>query len=802
MYKPPFGPILLTLTGLTLLTSATLPTGSAPVQQTDPVIGAYAVLEKHCAKCHGKDKTGEFTFRDYKGMVDNGHLVPGKPDQSRIYIRSAKSPGDPMPPRSANDPLSADETATLKAWIEAGAPPRKVFKPDAPRKFLTETEVLAEIKRDLDRSDVRERPYLRYFTLTSLANAGAGEDELQALRAGLSKLINSLSWQKSISVPEPIDAGQTILRIDLRKYSWSDQMWKKLLLSYPYAVAADTETAQAIYDATECPLPYIRADWFVSRAAQPPLYHELLDLPLTAQALEAKLSLDVTKNQKEETAIRAGLQESGVSRNNRVVERHESPYGAYWRSYDFRSNAGKQNIFKNPLDFEAAGGEIIFNLPNGLQAYLLVDAKGNRIESGPIDIVSNKENVNDPVVRNGLTCMSCHAQGIKRFSDTMRAVIAATPKGESNYDHDHAMALYIARPKMDAALEEDAKRFAEAVRKTGAEVTAREPIYALQGRYDATVDIDQAAADAGLPTAAFQSKLQGNVHLGALLGPLKTPGGRLKRDAWEEYFSDVVQEMHLGVYLKSNGTALLASVIKTRKNAKDGADMVYIPAGEFTMGSHDGEANEKPVHKVMLDGYYIYQTPVTVAQYMTFCAQTGHPRPHSPAFNPNWIHFNHPIVNVTYDDARAYCKWAGAQLPTEAQWEKAARGTDERRFPWGNDFDNSKLWCSKNHYADAGGTKPVGSFPSGASPFGVLDMAGNVWQWCSDWYDPDFYGSRQGSERNPENLSAGENKRRILRGGSWWDSDPKYHRSAFRIAETLEFKYFLDGFRCVVRAPK
>jgi len=801
MHKTLSVPLLFTLAGWTLLTSAALPSRPTPVQQTDLAVSAYAVLEKHCAKCHGKDKTGEFTFRDYKAMVGSGHIVPGKPDQSRIYIRTARSAGDPMPPRSANDPLSPEEIATLKAWIEAGAPPLKTVKPDAPRKLRTDADVLLAIKGDLEHANVRERPYLRYFTLTHLLNAGASEEEMQALRVGLSKLLNSLSWQKNISVPEPIDADKTILRIDLRKYSWSDQTWTRLLLSYPYAVASDTETAQAVYDATECPLPYIRADWFISRAAQPPLYHELLDLPTTAQALEAKLSLDVTKNQKQETAIRAGLQESGVSRNNRVVERHESPYGAYWRSYDFRSNAGKQNIFKNPMDFEAAGGEIIFNLPNGLQAYLLVDGKGNRIDSGPIDIVSNKENANDPVVRNGLTCMSCHAQGMKRFSDTMRSVIAATPAAQSDYDHDHAMALYIDKPKMDAMVEEDAKRFAEAVRKTGAEVTVREPIYALQGRYDATLDIAQAAADAGLSTAAFQTRLQSNTRLGALLGPLKTPGGRLKRDAWEEYYSDVVQEMHLGVFLKSNGVTLTASVVKIKKNPKDGADMVYVPAGEFTMGADDLDV-ARPAHRVMLDGYYIYRTPVTVVQYMTFCAATGHPRPPSPDFNKNWYRFDHPVVNVTYNDALAYCKWAGAKLPTEAQWEKAARGTDGRQFPWGDAFDNTKLWCSKVKPTDAGGTKPVGSFPSGASPFGALDMAGNVWQWCRDWYDPGFYGSRAGSERNPENQSPGEKKIHSLRGGSWWDADPKYHRSAFRIAETLDFKFILDGFRCVVEVQK
>ena len=349
-------PFLLSSAGLSLVASVALSNSpAAPQQNNDLATKAYAVLEKHCAKCHGKDKTAGFTFHDYKFMVDNGHITPGKPDESRIFIRAAKSSGDPMPPRSENNPLNESETATLKAWIEAGAPQLKAEKPDAPRKFLSETDILREIEADLNRAGERDRPYLRYFTLTHLANAGASEDDIQAFRVGLSKLLNSLSWQKKISVPQSIDAGKTILRIDMRRFSWTEQTWKKLLAAYPYGVVSETPTAKAIYAATNCTLPYVRADWFVSRAALPPLYHDLLDMPDTAAKLEAKLGVDVEKNQKEETAIHAGLSESGVSRNNRVVERHESPYRAYWRSYDFKNNTGKENIFKNPSWIRGCG---------------------------------------------------------------------------------------------------------------------------------------------------------------------------------------------------------------------------------------------------------------------------------------------------------------------------------------------------------------------------------------------------------------------------------------------------------------
>ena len=201
-----------------------------------------------------------------------------------------------------------------------------------------------------------------------------------------------------------------------------------------------------------------------------------------------------------------------------------------------------------------------------------------------------------------------------------------------------------------------------------------------------------------------------------------------------------------------------------------------------------------------LDGYYIYKNPVTVAQYKKYCDATGTKMPPAPDFNSVWSKEDHPIVNVSWNDAQAYCKWAGVRLPTEAQWEKAASwdggSQTKRKFPWGDEFDRSKLWCSESKLGDAGGTKPVGSFPSGASSYGVLDMAGNVWQWCSDWYDADFYGSRLATDRNAENQSVGEKKSRIARGGSLYDYNPVILRSADRLSVAPDYRGDSIGFRC------
>jgi formylglycine-generating enzyme required for sulfatase activity len=235
---------------------------------------------------------------------------------------------------------------------------------------------------------------------------------------------------------------------------------------------------------------------------------------------------------------------------------------------------------------------------------------------------------------------------------------------------------------------------------------------------------------------------------------------------------------------------------RTRINPKDGAEMVSIPAGEFLMGSNDGSDDEKPPHKVHLDGYWIYRNLVTVAQYRKFCQATGRQMPNPPSWG--WKE-DHPVVNVSWDDAMAYCRWAGGSLPTEAQWEKAARGTDGRKYPWGNEWDAGRLWCSKSQLGDAGMTAPVGSFPSGASPYGVLDMAGNVWQWCYDWYDEKFYSSRLAEQANPVNEGVGEKKGRVLRGGSWGDTIPNHFRAAARLSGAPPYAPYISfGFRCVV----
>jgi formylglycine-generating enzyme required for sulfatase activity len=212
---------------------------------------------------------------------------------------------------------------------------------------------------------------------------------------------------------------------------------------------------------------------------------------------------------------------------------------------------------------------------------------------------------------------------------------------------------------------------------------------------------------------------------------------------------------------------------------QDGIVMVYIPPGEFMMGQTDEEkkwlidqisekdynsyyTDEIPLHKVYLDGYWMGKYEVTFSQYDRYCNENKREKPD----DVGWGRENRPVIKVSWTEAAAYCQWlsqkTGLQfkLPTEAQWEKAARGNDQRKYPWGSLEPDKNL---ANFSGNIGKTTPVGSYPAGASPYGLLDMAGNVWEWCGDWYEAGYY--KNSPLKNPAGPNSGSN--RVIRGGSW-----------------------------------
>jgi len=292
--------------------------------------------------------------------------------------------------------------------------------------------------------------------------------------------------------------------------------------------------------------------------------------------------------------------------------------------------------------------------------------------------------------------------------------------------------------------------------------------------------------------------------------------------------------MGISIFTVCFGIMLFATIGFSAENdkvikGKDGAEMVLIPAGEFQMGSSNGLPDEKPVHTVLLDAFYMDKYEVTNAQYRQFVKETGHKEPegwyliNSPihkgyvcgelhrGFKPwsdkNFNGDNQPVICVDWEDAKAYAEWAGKRLPTAAEWEKAARGgMVGKDYVWGDDRNPSK---GAGNLADLSAktvytcldffpgyddgyiyTAPVGKFdPNG---YGLYDMAGNVNEWCSDWYNSDYYSKI--IDKNPKGPESGEN--RVVRGGAWC-SFPSYARVGFRWDLPPNDTYDSQGFRCV-----
>ena len=520
---------------------------------------AFTVFEQHCLDCHGE--FGSYTdalLIKHANLIEDRAVIPGQPDASELYLRllGDTDTGSQMP--LGQEPLDSETIATIRRWIEAGAPDWEAI-PKPERRFITTEAMLQSIHTHVTSLTAFDRSFARYFTLTHLYNAGASDDNLRAYRNALSKLVNSLSWGSEVIKPKPIDREETIFYIDLRHYEWDikSDKWYKIEQAYPYGVQLKSSTYTTLCQETDCQLPFVRADWFIATASLPPLYHEILDLPKTDRELETRLEVDVAENIKNAPGVRvwrAGFNESGVSVNNRIVERHKSRYGAYWKSYDFAGNVGTQNIFTHPLNFTHDGGEIIFNLPNGLQAYYLSTATGKRLDEAPINIVSDAGS-RDPVVRNGLSCMGCHTEGMKTFEDQVRLVIEQNLN--PSYDKAQALRLYVEKSKMDSLVREDITRYRQAIAAAGGIFGGSEPIQQLVKQFEGPIDATHAAAEVGLETADFLQKIRENNALqNAGLLVLGVENGSVKRDAWESQFDAVTEQF-------TNADSIPPTVIRT-----------------------------------------------------------------------------------------------------------------------------------------------------------------------------------------------------------------------------------------------
>ena len=504
---------------------------------------AYDIFKRYCFRCHEQSapNAAQLTIQ-HAELIKTRAVIPRDPNNSELYKRLITDDIAIRMPQK-DDKLPPDAIETIKHWIQDGA---LNWQPEPDTDFITPTEMLKTIEEHVYSLSPYDRAFTRYFTLTHLYNAGESAEALHLYQQALSKLVNSLSWCSEVVNPEPIDAEETIFYIDLRHYEW-EHKWDQIEQAYPYSREFASPIYTTLRHQMDCEMPFIRADWFIATASLPPLYHAILDLPGRDTELEARLGVDVAKNLRNAAGVRvwrAGIINSGVALHNRIVERHKSPYGAYWKTYDFASSDGEQNISANPLDFKHDGGEIIFNLPNGLQAYYISDASGVRLDAAPTKIVANqRQGVRDPAVRNGLSCMGCHTKGMRRFTARIRFGIEQNP--DPPYDKDQALRLYTKESEMDDLINKDEQRYKEAIEASGG-VFGEDPIEQLFEKYEGLLNADYAAAEVGVKTDDFLKKIHEDKRLRDL-GLLVIEDSGIKRDTWKSHFSRVISVLDIHI---------------------------------------------------------------------------------------------------------------------------------------------------------------------------------------------------------------------------------------------------------------
>jgi hypothetical protein len=587
---------------------------------------AQAVLEKHCSRCHQNGKLvkkekpakGFGDAMQLDALVNNTkRILPGNPDGSPLFqvIANKQMPydlyqgGDYEKPSVTDDDLNALRDWITKAGAEAAA------KCDTTP--YNAKDLVDAMYQDLGSQPEHRRRNTRYISIAHLKPSCASKEELEVYRQGVIRLLNSLSTNSDvITLKESlVDEDGLIVRFNLDDINWTPELWERIVSHYPYAVRPFDSQYDALTNATYTAVPYLRGDWLAFFGARPLLYNEILGLPDTFQGLEKQLSLDTFENIRKYIAKRSAFKISGVSQNNRLIERHPISTGYFWTSYDFGGTKTKQNLLEFPLGpenvfgssysygddyaFKHDGGESIFSLPNGFQAYYLNKATGESLQKGPTEIVRDLSR-RDLAVTNGISCMGCHDQGMKNASDDVlhhvidnRLLTAEAREG--------VKALYPERADMDAIIEKDRKKFISALENAGLDPklkhgTDGEPVNALSNRYERNVDLKTAAAEFGVPVDKVEQFLRGGGQVGGSFAS-QLEQGTVQRDTFENEFANLVEFVIDAKYIRPGGT--VANYAETKSY-----ETVQTPISEFKVSLH----SDKPTAHVGEPAYFTVTT--------------------------------------------------------------------------------------------------------------------------------------------------------------------------------------------------
>ncbi|MGK2922956.1 MAG: DUF4384 domain-containing protein [Methyloceanibacter sp.] len=542
------------------LAGETLP--DAIVPPSDPAArAAFDALGKHCARCHqaGPSLKRQKPAKNFGNILnlaaiarDPDLILPGNPDGSGLFIQIAKKdmPYDCFQEFDCEAEPTEAEVKAVYDWIRGLGD--TLTAACANREPLDEAAVVIAMAKDIEAQTRDRRKGMRYVTLTHFYNACASDADMVRYRQGVVKLLNSLSRSPQALKMRTIDPQRTVIAFNLADLRWTTEDWARLAGLYPYGMAPEVPAYETMVSITGTKLPWVRGDWLAFTASRPPIYYDLLKLPMTFAELEGQEGVDVKANIEAFLARRAGFQKSGVSKHNRLIERHAIPTGYFWTSYDFKSDRPAQSLFVHPLGpfgadaFKHDGGETIFSLPNGFQAYYLNTAEGERLGKGPTEIVLD-DSQRDRAVTNAISCFGCHNQGIRQATDDVRAHVLDDESFPEKI-RESVDALYAPQEEMKTLLEHDAAKFRKAMLAAGldpdldSQKQGVESINFLSRAYEKSVDLRVAAAEYGI---AAEALAQGLAEAGGEAVRIKRrlEQGVLPRQILEVEFPDLVDKV-------------------------------------------------------------------------------------------------------------------------------------------------------------------------------------------------------------------------------------------------------------------
>jgi hypothetical protein len=457
------------------------------------------MLRTNCGGCHGNEaeqnsqcRAGMCYIEDIDELITNGKIVPGDPNASLLYQRISR---DEMPPAGVTPRLNDDQVQDVAQYI-LGLKAPVVERCDD--QFLSWDDVYEAVERDILGEDADDRPFLRYFSIANRYNAGVCDAQLEPERWAMSKFINSISQDASITEPEEVTGTEgTIYRIDLRDYKLDinegpfevngqnfDDGWEAIIANNNFAVEFEGDNAENVILQSGTTVPIMFSNAVIDEATIGNLYYGLLKLEDNRDAQLLLLDVDVQADIDDQTAVFAATTQSEISEQERFMQRFEQNVGRglyYWESFDLDPNVAGNSVFDRPLDFNvvANGSEALFSLPNGLQAYMIFDEAGIRLEESPI-LFDNAQN--DNVLRAGISCMTCHENGTVQFQDEVRQfaldnqIDVAQAAEDAGGDFQDVLDLYPDNADLKEILVDDATNYRGALSDAGVPTNGNDPV--------------------------------------------------------------------------------------------------------------------------------------------------------------------------------------------------------------------------------------------------------------------------------------------------------------------------------------